>query len=404
MDNVKNIAVIGGGAAGFFAALSVKQHHPNASVTIFEKTSKVLAKVKVSGGGRCNVTHNETNIKKLVLNYPRGEKFLRKTFGQFSVQDTIKWFKERGVALKVEADNRMFPESNISQTIIDTLYQEVHKLGVQIKLKETFVGITEVKNGLELIFANNKSEVFTEVIIALGGQKKIEKYEVFKELGHSIETPVPSLFTFNISDKITSLMGTSVPNAHVRIQGSKLHNHGPLLITHWGMSGPAILKLSSLAARELADCNYNFSIQVNWLGDKKEDQLRGEFADFISQNGKKLINKNPFDIPNKLWLHFIIELGVDSSNTWSSLDKKSKNRIINKLMNDEYSVTQKTTFKEEFVICGGIALSDVDPHTMQSKITKGLYFAGEYIDIDGVTGGFNFQAAWSTGFVAGKLG
>lgn len=403
MDGVNKVAVIGGGAAGFFAALSAKAHHPNSSVTIFEKTSKVLAKVKVSGGGRCNVTHNETNIKKLALNYPRGEKFLRKTFGQFAVQDTINWFQERGVALKVESDNRMFPESNISQTIIDTLYNESQKLGIEIKFQETFVGIAEIESGLEVMFTNNKSEVFSHVIIALGGQKRMESYNWANELGHQIKPPVPSLFTFNITNNITELMGTSVPQAHVRIQGSKLQNQGPLLITHWGLSGPAILKLSSLAARELADCDYNFSIQVNWIGDKKEDELRSELANFVLQNGNKLINKKPFDIPNKLWFHFIIGLGIDSNNTWSSLDKKSKNRIINKLMNDEYQVNKKTTFKEEFVICGGVALNDVNPHTMRSKITNGLYFAGEYLDIDGVTGGFNFQAAWSTGFVAGKL-
>ena len=406
MDSIsQNIAVIGGGAAGFFAAMSAKNHHPNATVTIFEKSSKVLGKVKVSGGGRCNVTHNEINIKKLITNYPRGGKFLRKAFYHFSVPDTISWFKERGIELKIESDNRMFPESNTSQTIIDTFLKEVDSTGIKIKKETTFVNLTELESGLEVEFSEGKKEIFNSVIVALGGQKTLDRFSVFENLGHKIETPVPSLFTFNIANsKITELMGLVAPFANVKIQGTKLQNSGPLLVTHWGMSGPAILKLSALAARDLADKNYQFKIQINWLGDKKDDELRAELAQFISSNGKKLINKNPFDIPNKLWAFFMEEFAIDSTLTWNSIDKKSKNRIINRVLNDEYSIHKKTTFKEEFVICGGVALSNINPQTMESKVTKGLYFAGEFMDIDGVTGGFNFQAAWTTGFIAGKLG
>lgn len=404
MSELKNhIAIIGGGAAGFFAALSAKSHYPNASVTLFEKTNKLLAKVKVSGGGRCNVTHNELETAKMAKNYPRGEKFLKKAFYQFSVKDTINWFSERNVELKVEGDNRMFPESNSSQTIIDAFLSEAKNLGVVVKKGVAMTGVKETESGIRLEFSDDTNQDFDAVIIALGGQSTEKKFELFKELGHTIKMPVPSLFTFNIKDKITELMGTVCPNAQVKIQGTKLQNSGPLLITHWGMSGPAILKLSSLAARELADRNYQFKIQVNWLGVQKEDEVRAKFNQFIEQNGKKMRNKNPFDIPNKLWAHFVKELSIDDTGTWNSLDKKSKNRVVNKVLNDEYEITKKTTFKEEFVICGGIALSNINPKTMESKVTPNLYFAGEFLDIDGITGGFNFQAAWTTGFIAGKL-
>jgi len=398
------VAVIGGGAAGFFSAMSVKEHHPDAEVIIFEKSSKVLAKVKVSGGGRCNVTHNQTNIKLLAANYPRGEKCLRKAFSQFSVLDTIEWFKQRGVELKTELDNRMFPESNVSQTIIDTFLKETQRIGIQIVKNTAFTDLKAVNNQLELTFTDDSSVVFNSVIIAFGGQKTVERFSVFENLGHKIETPVPSLFTFNIANSnIMELMGLAAPNVNVKIQGTKLQNSGPLLITHWGMSGPAILKLSSLAARELADKNYMFKIQVNWLGEAKEDNVRANLTSYISSNGKKQVNKNPFDIPNRLWSYFVKRLGIQDDLTWNSIDKKSKNRIINTVVNDVYEITNKTTFKEEFVICGGISLADVNPKTMESRVVPNLYFAGEILDIDGVTGGFNFQAAWTTGFIAGKL-
>ena len=402
--SVSKVAVIGGGAAGFFAAMSVKKHHPEAKVTLFEKTNKILSKVKVSGGGRCNVTHNQLVTSLMAKNYPRGEKLLKKAFSQFSVKDTIAWFEERGVELKVESDNRMFPVTNDSQTIIDTFLKEAQSMGISIIKGKAMTGIQENESGLDLTFSDDTIESFDAVILALGGQSTLKKFELFANLGHTIKSPVPSLFTFNITNKITELMGTVSPNALVKIQGTKLQNTGPLLITHWGMSGPAILKLSSLAARELADRNYQFKIQVNWLGNTKEDEVRSELNQFVEDNGKKIRNKNPFDIPNRLWMHMLSILEIDESGTWNSLDKKSKNRIVNKVSNDVYEITKKTTFKEEFVTCGGISLADINPKTMESKITPSLYFAGEFMDIDGVTGGFNFQAAWTTGFIAGKLG
>jgi predicted Rossmann fold flavoprotein len=404
MKAINKIAVIGGGAAGFFAAISAKTHHPDAEVSIFEKSTKVLSKVKVSGGGRCNVTHNQTNIKLLANHYPRGEKFLKKAFSQFSVTDTVNWFEERGVTLKAESDNRMFPESNSSQTIIDTFLKEVQKMGIGVKTSYSLTKLSPNENGINLVLNGEESLDFDAVIIAMGGQKTIEKYAFFTDLGHQIEIPVPSLFTFNISGSmITELMGTVVPETTVKIQGTKLQNSGPLLVTHWGMSGPAILKLSALAARELADRNYQFKIQVNWLGNAKEEVVRVELVQFINENGKKQVNKKPFDIPNKLWAFFVSESGINPETTWNSVDKKTKNRWINRLLNDEYQIHKKTTFKEEFVTCGGIALSDINVKTMESKKTSGIYFAGEFMDIDGVTGGFNFQAAWTTGFIAGKL-
>tara|TARA_R110002050_G_scaffold204327_1_gene339649 strand:- start:140847 stop:142064 length:1218 start_codon:yes stop_codon:yes gene_type:complete len=405
MENPRKIAIIGGGAAGFFAAMSAKKHHPEAHVIIFEKGSKVLGKVKVSGGGRCNVTHNQTNIKELAKNYPRGEKFLRKAFSQFSVTDTISWFEKRGVKLKIESDNRMFPQSNSSQTIIDTFLKEVQTLGVEVRKGVAFNDLVAAENGLRINLSSGEMLSFDAVIIALGGQKSLEKYEAFSQLGHKILTPVPSLFTFNIADsKIMELMGTVASSVIIKIQGTKLQNQGPLLITHWGMSGPAVLKLSSLAARELAERNYEFTVQINWLGEAKEDDVRNQLAQFIKENGKKQVNKKAFDLPNKLWHFFISELGLEAELTWNTLDKKSKNRLINKILNDTYTIHKKTTFKEEFVICGGVSLADLNVKTMESKIVPRLYFAGEFMDIDGVTGGFNFQAAWTTGFIAGKLG
>jgi len=398
------VAVIGGGAAGFFSALSVKQHHPEVDVVMFERSQKLLSKVKVSGGGRCNVTHDELNIKKLSTHYPRGEKFLRKAFSQFAVADTIQWFNDRGVVLKTEADHRMFPESNVSQTIIDTFLTEVSRNNIEIVKGATVTNIQDMENEICLEFSNREKTVFDAVIVAVGGQKGYKFLDVFQNLGHPIEDPVPSLFTFNIAHSdIMELMGLVADPVQVKIQGSKLSNVGPLLVTHWGMSGPAILKLSALGARELALKNYEFKIQVNWLGGEKEDDVRAILNNYIAQNGKKKVNKSPFEFPNRLWIYFLNTLKINSDTTWNSLDKKSKNKIVNKITNDVYEIYKKTTFKEEFVTCGGISLSGVNPQTMQSRYVKGLYFAGEFLDIDGVTGGFNFQAAWTTGFIAGKL-
>ncbi|MBL6445626.1 NAD(P)/FAD-dependent oxidoreductase [Fulvivirga sp. 29W222] len=399
------IAIIGGGAAGFFAAISAKQHHPAAGVTIYEKTSKLLAKVKVSGGGRCNVTNACYNVSQLVKFYPRGSKQLKKAFGSFSTGDTVNWFETRGVKLKTEPDNRMFPITDSSQTIIDCLTREAGKLGVKIIQDFPIHSIQPDNSGYKLTGKENQTLYVEKVIITTGGSPKLEGFKWLEQLGHVIESPVPSLFTFNMPEEpVRKLMGVSVSHVSVRVQGTKLKGEGPLLITHWGMSGPAILKLSAYGARVLYQQNYNFKIQVNWLGDHTETDIRevlsGQAANYTR---KKMLNANPFNIPSRLWDFLLNKIELREDITWGELGKKGHNRLINILINDIYEVRGKTTFKEEFVTCGGVSLQDVDFNTMQSRKMPGVYFAGEVLDIDGVTGGFNFQVAWTTGYLAGQL-
>ena len=394
------IAVIGGGASGFMAAITAKQTNPNARVTIFEKTDKVLSKVRISGGGRCNVTNATFSVSQLVKNYPRGGKQLKKSFNLFNTNHIIKWFEEKGIKLKTEADNRMFPESNTSETIVNCLVETAESLNIRISYKSKASKLTPSKKGVELEI-NKELLLFDKVIVASGGSSNKEGLDWLKNLGYRIVNPVPSLFTFNLVDKsICKLMGLSLPNVTTSIQGTKLKNEGALLITHWGLSGPAILKLSAWGANELAKSSYNFSVGVNWLG-INEEELRLEF-DKITSSRKLVYKHNPFEVPRRLW-HFILnKLEISEDQIWGDLKKKSKNKLINTLINDKFEVKGKTTFKEEFVSCGGIDLSDVDMNTMESKLHKGIYFSGELLNIDGITGGFNFQAAWTTGYLAGK--
>jgi len=406
-----NVIVIGGGAAGFFAALSCKQHHPDYSVTILEKSDKLLAKVKVSGGGRCNVTHACFENTQLAKFYPRGGKQLKKAFFQFNTKDTVAWFESRGVKLKAEDDNRMFPVTNNSQTIIDCLMGEANKLGVEIKRGISISRIEKKEN--EFVLLTNGKDPSTslrmtadKIIIASGGNPKMEGFNWLKQLGHTIVTPVPSLFTFNMpGEPIKKLMGVVANPVSIKIKGTKLSSEGALLITHWGMSGPAVLKLSSWGARELQAMNYKFEILINWLGDKNENEIRNWLEAELKTIGKRQVgNKNPFHLTNRLWLFFLEKNEIDAEITWNQLKKKSLNKLLNTLVNDSYKAEGKTTFKEEFVTCGGVSLDEVSFETMESKVCPGIYFAGEVLDIDAVTGGFNFQAAWTTGFIAGKLG
>ncbi|MTI86805.1 MAG: NAD(P)/FAD-dependent oxidoreductase [Balneolaceae bacterium] len=399
------IAVIGGGAAGFFSALSASRHHPNAKVTIYEKSNKLLSKVKVSGGGRCNVTHHCFRISELVKFYPRGEKPLKKAFGVFSPKDTVNWFESRGVVLKTEEDGRMFPVSNTSQTVIDCLMGEAGRQGVGIKTKLNVQSITPLEERFRLAFRGGESRTVDKVIVATGGSPRAKGLAWLKSLGHDIAEPVPSLFTFNMpNESIKKLMGVVANPASVKIMGSKLSSSGPLLITHWGMSGPAILKLSAFGARDLHEVNYNFKVLVNWTGEKPEQEIRTILKEVIADHPKKKIsNVNPFELPGRLWDFLLDKLELGEHMIWQNMGKKNINRLVHLLTNDEYQVEGKTTFKEEFVTCGGISLRDVDIKTMQSRKVPGLYFAGEVLDIDGVTGGFNFQAAWTTGFIAGQL-
>jgi predicted Rossmann fold flavoprotein len=397
------IAIIGGGAAGFFAAISAKQHYPEAEVTLFEKSNKVLSKVKISGGGRCNVTHACFDNKQLASKYPRGENYLRKAFEQFNAQDTIDWFKKRGIHMKTYPDGCIFPVSNDSQTIIDCFLKETQQLGIRIKLNQSITKIVQTNTDFELVTREEKFNA-TKVIVTTGGQPKRSGLEWIEKLGHTIIEPVPSLFTFNMpTNPIRELMGNVVEKATVKIEGTKLIGKGPLLVTHWGMSGPAILLLSAWGARILQEKNYHFAILVNWLDEMKEITLRDQLNEIIEEHGGKMIgNLNPFPVTNRMW-HFLLEKSeVHLETRWKDIGKKNTNKLVNTLLNDRYEVSGKTTFKEEFVTAGGISLSEIDFKTMESKKVSGLFFAGEILDIDGITGGFNFQAAWTTGFIAGK--
>jgi predicted Rossmann fold flavoprotein len=398
-----NIAIIGGGAAGFFAALSAKKHFPKAQVTIYEKSGKVLSKVKISGGGRCNVTHACFSNRELAAFYPRGENYLRKAFERFNAQSTIDWFESRGVKLKTYPDNCIFPQSNDSQSIIDCFLKEAVDLGVEIKLNQSITHLDPEANGFTL-YTRDTHYHADKIIVTTGGQPKRSGLEWLEQLGHDIIEPVPSLFTFNMpNNPIRELMGNVVEKATVKVEGTKLMGKGPLLLTHWGMSGPAVLQLSAWGARILAERSYNFAILVNWLDDQKEDALRAQFQKIIQEHeGKKVANINPFPMTSRLWNFLLQKSEIHPEMRWKDLGKKNINKLVNTLLNDRYEVSGKTTFKEEFVTAGGVALSDVDFKTMQSKKVPGMFFAGELLDIDGITGGFNFQAAWTTGFVAGK--
>jgi predicted Rossmann fold flavoprotein len=397
------IAIIGGGAAGFFSALSVKQHFPMHEVIILEKTTKVLAKVKISGGGRCNVTNNQLDSLVLSKHYPRGENYLKKAFDVFNVQDTFNWFEERGVALKVYPDGCVFPLANDSQVIIDCFTREADRLHIKIEYQAAVQEI-QIEKDHFILKTRDQSYSFDKVIITTGGQPKRNGLEWLEKLGHTIIDPVPSLFTFNMpGNPIAVLMGNVVEKAVVRVEGTKLIGRGPLLVTHWGMSGPAILQLSAWGARVLHDKEYQFAILVNWLDEQKEQEVHALISKTITnQGGKMLGNLNPFPITNRMW-HFLVQkCSLSLELRWQDLGSKSINKLINTLINDRYEVSGKTTFKEEFVTAGGIALKDIDIRTMESKIVPGLHFAGELIDLDGITGGYNFQSAWTTGFIAGK--
>ena len=398
------VAIVGGGAAGFFAAFSVKDHHPESQVTIFEKSDKLLSKVKISGGGRCNVTHACFHVSQLSKFYPRGAKQLKKAFSIFQPKDTVAWFRARGIDIKTESDGRMFPVTDDSQTIIDCFLHEALIKNIQIIKQSRVSELHPDKSGFTLVI-NESKEHFDKVIIASGGSTKARGFEWLKNIGHSIISPIPSLFTFNMpEDPVKRLMGVVVENATARVKGTKLKYTGPILITHWGMSGPAILKLSAWGARLLYDFDYKFNVQVNWLSVKSENEVHDMInAQIDHTRKKKIANVNPFGLPNRMWSFLLDKVQINSDSPWMELSKKNRNKLVNVLLNDEYAVSGKTTFKEEFVTCGGVSLSDVDFTTMQSVVCKDLYFAGEVLDIDGITGGFNFQSAWTTAFIAGKL-
>ena len=400
----KKLVVIGGGAAGFFCAVNAARMNSALQVIILEKTNKLLSKVKVSGGGRCNVTHACFEIHELVKRYPRGQNFLKKAFHWFNTNDTVEWFKERGVLLKTEADGRMFPHTDNSQTIIDCLLREANKYHVEIQMNAAVEHIEKSGTGWNIKLNSNRQLQTDFLCIASGGYPKSSQFDWLLQSGHTIESPVPSLFTFNMpGNTVTQLMGVSVDRATVKIAGTKLTETAPLLITHWGMSGPAVLKLSAWGARELAEKNYHFTAIINWLPAYNENSLREEWQTLRQKYAsQKMSFKNPFGLPNRLWLYLLEQSTIEEEIRWSDVPAALQNKLIKNLVSQEFKVSGKTTFKEEFVTCGGVKLSEIDANTMQSKIHEGLFFAGEIMDIDGITGGFNFQHAWTSGWIAAK--
>ncbi len=401
------IAIIGAGAAGYFAAISAKTHHPKAEVCLFEKSNQTLAKVRISGGGRCNVTHACFSISELSKAYPRGGKNLKKLFPIFNVADTIEWFEKRGVPLKVEEDGRMFPLSNSSESIIQCLQKEADRLKIKLFLQSAIVALRQANNTIELSFQrkDTSTQNFDKVIVTTGGSPSLKGLAWLEELGHTIAPPVPSLFTFNMpKNPITQLMGLVAEKVQIRIQGTKLKSEGPLLITHWGISGPAVLKLSSFGARILSDLKYQFKVQISWVNENNSIRILEHLQEIIQLHPKrKLSNERPYALPDRLWTFLLTKIEVSPDKIWGEMGGKALNKMVSILSNDVYELNGKTTFKEEFVTCGGLSFEDIDGCSLQSKKIKGLYFAGEVLDVDAITGGYNFQAAWTTGFIAGKL-
>lgn len=395
---MKKAIIIGGGAAGFFTAINAKEKNPDLDITILEKGKEVLQKVKISGGGRCNVTHACFDPKELTYFYPRGEKELLGPFHTFMTGDTFEWFEDRGVPLKIESDNRAFPEANTSQAIIDCFQNAVDKLGIKV-LKNHGVNSISKNENKWIISTKNQQFEADYLVIAAGSSKKI--WEMASDLGHNIIPTVPSLFTFNIKDpRLTDLLGLSVPNASVQLVGSYLENTGPLLITHWGLSGPAILKLSAYGARILASKNYQYNVRVNWLDEETETVLEN-LQDLKKQQPKKqVILKSPFtDIPRRLWERLVEAATIKKNQNWADLSNKQLTNLANELTKGLFNANGRTTFKDEFVTAGGIDLKEINFKRFESKLQKNLFFVGEILNIDAVTGGFNFQNAWTGGYI-----
>ena len=405
------VVVIGGGAAGFFGAIACSDANPSVRVTLLEAAPKPLAKVRISGGGRCNVTHHCFDSAQLVQYYPRGGKELRGAFTRFQPQDTIAWFASRGVELKTEADGRMFPVTDDSGTIIACLMEAAEKAGVKLCTGAAVKNVINLSRwgerlrGFQIELKNGETLECDRLLIATGSNPL--GYRWAKSLGHTIKSPVPSLFTFNIKDnRLQNLAGISVDHVRVRLLGTgkqKLEQTGALLITHWGVSGPSILKLSAWGARVLYDNNYHLSLEINWLPQYNQETLKQILLKIKSENQSQNISRYcPLELPKRLWQNLINFAGITQRKTWIELSKKELTKIVQQLIQGQYKITGKGVFKEEFVTCGGVSLKEINFKTMESKLCPGLYFAGEVLDIDGVTGGFNFQSAWTTGWLAGN--
>jgi predicted Rossmann fold flavoprotein len=406
----KNIVVVGGGAAGFFCAIQIAEMHPDWHVTIVEKSSKLLSKVRVSGGGRCNVTHACPDVDHLIQKYPRGQRFLKKAFYQFATKQTIDWFAHNEVKLHTEKDGRMFPITNDSETIVACFMKKVNQYQIEILLNHEVVSVEKKpnniihKNQYELVCSNKKVLTADQICFAVGGIVKVENFKWIESLGHHFIPSVPSLFTFNVIDKqITTLMGLAVEQASIQWQGEKFIEQGPLLITHWGISGPAAIKLSAWCARVMSDANYEGNILINWVPFYNENSLRLEWMNFRQDLGRREMgSKNPFDLPQRLWHYLLTEAGIVLQTKWADLKNTQQQKLIQLLTRMSLAIKGKTTFKEEFVTCGGVDLAEIDAITMESKLAPGIHFAGEMMDVDGITGGFNFQHAWTSGWLAAQ--
>ena len=397
MNQNFNIIIVGGGAAGFFTAINIVEKNPKLKVAILERGTEVLNKVRISGGGRCNVTHACFEPNELVKFYPRGEKELRGPFHQFCSGDTIEWFEKHGVELKIEADGRIFPVSNSSQTIIDCFLKATQKLGITVLTGQSVQSIFK-KDSLWKVETQTENYLAEKLILATGSNPKV--WEMLQNFGHAIVSPVPSLFTFNIKDsRIKELPGVAA-HVTVKVKDTKLSSTGPLLITHWGMSGPAILKLSAWGARILHDKNYQFTIFVNWLNDAEKADVENMLKELKQEHAKKSVSKkSPFELTNRLWESLVLTSGIESETKWADLSKIQLQNLANQLTNGTFQVNGKSTFKEEFVTAGGIDLKEINFKTMESKLHESLYFAGEIVNIDAITGGFNFQNAWTSGYI-----
>jgi predicted Rossmann fold flavoprotein len=400
---VFDLIVIGGGAAGFFGAIQAAELKPNQRIIILEKSSKLLSKVRISGGGRCNVTHNCFEPTQLSHHYPRGQKPLKSLFRNYQASDVVAWFAKEKVKLKAEADGRMFPVTDNSETIINCFLEQVERHKITIETNCGVESITIHKDGFD-VFCENKKFTAKKILIASGGHPSSNAYSFIRKLGHKIVEPIPSLFTFNDSQKhFKDLMGVAVAQGAVKIAGTKLFQEGPILITHWGLSGPAVIKLSAWAAEHLHEKKYEATVLVSWIKETQEEIVRKFLTDYKSNNKKRKVYSYPlYELPSRLWVRLCALAEIENEKIWDELSNKNLNKLLEVLIRCPFSIKGKTTFKEEFVTCGGVDLNEVNLETMESKKIKNLFFAGEVLNIDGETGGFNFQAAWTTAYVAAK--
>jgi hypothetical protein len=400
----KKIAIIGGGAAGFFAAIACAEANPGNEVSIYERGPEFLTKVRISGGGRCNVTHACFDARAMSERYPRGERALISPLHRFSTTDTIAWFEGRGVTLKTEADGRMFPVTDSSQTIIDCLVNTATAAGVRLFTRKGVEAVRRKNDGFELQFASGSIIQCDRVLLATGGTRSVSGAQIARWLGHSALPAVPSLFSFHVVQQwLRSLPGISVADVEASIPETPLRERGPLLITHQGVSGPAILRLSAWGARILQQRDYEFTLRLNWIPQWNEQKVQEQLRLLRESNpNRRVINSPLADLPARLWEQLALVVGVSDETRWTNLSRENANRLTAQLLRTEVAVRGKSLNKEEFVTCGGVKLNEIDSKTMQSRIVPGFYFAGEVLDIDGITGGFNFQAAWTTGWIAGN--